>query len=241
MWTSISRAAQNFGPAPMYTWVTATSRIELSGTTFLNGVSKAANMLRDGQDVEQGDAVYCDLGNHWQSPVWLAATMSVQAILNAQSVDALGIVTREHVGDCIDAQEIIVISRDPFGMPERDLESSVVNGSLEVRGFGDHFSPMGMVADSDLVYRNGSESVSKSELILRAKSLIAEYSINSSSRISIDLADDFYIRLMWQVVIPVLAGCSVVLIDGPVDLGSLMSNERIGRHFDLEMMNGVTE
>ena len=229
MWANISRTAQACGPAPMYTWVDASSRIELSGTTFLNGVSKAANMLRDGLEIESDDALYCDLGNHWQSPVWLAAALSVQAVLESSPQDALCVVSRAAVSDCVGAAEIVVIGRDPFGMPERDLDSSVVNGSLEVRGFGDHFSPMGTYGEDDEVLNVENGSLTNAELVAAANELIAQHDISSTSRIAIGYFADVKERILWQVFIPVIAGCSVVLIDGDVDIESVLANERVDR------------
>ena len=241
MWASISRSAQACGPAPMFTWVDASSRIELSGTTFLNGVSKAANMLRDGLEIESGDSLYCDLGNHWQSPVWFAAAMSAQAVLQTSPQDALCVVSRSAVDDCVGASEIVVISRDPFGMPERDLDSSVVNGSLEVRGFGDHFSPMGAFDGDDTVLQLENGSLSKAELLAAANDLIVKHDISSSSRMAIELFADVKLRLLWQVVIPVVAGCSVVLIDGDIDVERVLANESVDRFISLATILDVKE
>ncbi len=241
MWELIARAAQTFGPAPMYTWVTDVSRIELSGTTFLNGVSKAANMLRDGLDVEDGESIYCNLGNHWQSPVWLAAAMSVQAVLDAQTQDALCVVDRDGIEFCSDARDIVIISRDPFGMPERDLSTSVVNGSLEVRGYGDHFSAMGRFADIDVVCRTGESTKTKTQLVAAAQELVAQHKLTSTSRVAIDYVGDLTTRLLWQVIVPAVVGCSVVLIDGTVDIEALVINERIDSFITLSTTHDVKE
>lgn len=51
---------------PFLTWY-GDERVELSYATFGNWVAKTANLLRDGYDVQPGDAVAVDLPPHWQS------------------------------------------------------------------------------------------------------------------------------------------------------------------------------
>ena len=51
--------------APFLTWY-GDERVELSYATFGNWVAKTANLLRDGYDVQPGDAVTVDLPPHWQ-------------------------------------------------------------------------------------------------------------------------------------------------------------------------------
>lgn len=234
MWNLIATSARAAGPSPMYTWVSDVGRIELSGITFLNGVSKAANMLRDGLDIEAADDVYVDLGNHWQSPVWIAAGLSIQARLVSNPHGALAVVTTAGLEDVADSREIVVISRDPFGMPEKNLEGRVVNGSQEVRGFGDVFSPMGAYSDSDEVFHDALSSSTLTEFTTLAKQLIAERGIVSGSRIAIPEIADLKTRTLWHVVVPAMTRCSVVLLDGTVDVSKICSDERVDHLIDAD-------
>lgn len=227
MWNDIAGAARACGSSPMYTWVNPIGRIELSGTTFLNGVSKAANMMRDGLDVEAGDEVYIDLGNHWQSPIWIAATLSVQAVVTTQSRGVLSIVDSALIHQVSDARETVVISRDPFGMPEKNLESSVVNGSLEVRGFGDVFSPMGKYASDEVILKNSNLELSFGDVRNAAEALISEQGIVSGSRIAIPGMLNLTQRVLWQVIAPMIARCSVVLLDDVVDSARTCEAEHV--------------
>ena len=229
MWNDIARSARACGSSPMYTWVSSVGRIELSGTTFLNGVSKAANMMRDGLDAEAGDDVFIDLGNHWQSPVWIGAALSVQAVITSQPENVLAVVSRDSVNDAQGSRQIVVISRDPFGMPEKNLDAAVINGSLEVRGFGDVFSPMGRFQDNDPVLRNAQGVRCLSELRETAASLIESHNIVTGSRIAIAGITDLLDRAMWHVVIPVIAQCSVVLLDGIEDHAKTCEVEQVDR------------
>lgn len=234
MWNEIAAAARACGSAPIYTWVNPVGRIELSGTTFLNGVSKAANMMRDGLDIESGDEIYIDLGNHWQSPIWFAAALSVQAIATSAANNVLAIVNSDSLERVATSRETVVISRDPFGMPEKNLDPSVVNGSLEVRGFGDVFSPMGAFTQNEAVFKGTQRSVSLSEVRSSAEVLIAEQEISEGSRIAIPGISDLTQRAMWQVVVPVLARCSVVLLDEVVDSSKTCEAEHVNRLISID-------
>lgn len=234
MWNLIATSARAAGPSPMYTWVSDAGRIELSGITFLNGVSKAANMLRDGLDIEAGDDVYIDLGNHWQSPVWFAAGLSVQARLVTNPQKALAVVTTVALDDVADSRNIVVISRDPFGMPEKNLDGRVINGSQEVRGFGDIFSPMGSYADSDVLFNDSIADMTLTEFTIRANQLIAQHGIAHGSRIAIREPSNLMTRALWQVVVPAMTRCSVVLLDGAGEVAKICSDERVDHLIDAD-------
>lgn len=234
MWKLISTSARAAGPSPLYTWVSEAGRVELSGTTFLNGVSKAANMLRDGLDINAGDDVYIDLGNHWQSPVWIAAGLSTQARLVISPLHALAIVAKETLDYLGNSRDIVVISRDPFGMPEKYLDSSVINGSQEVRGFADVFSPMGEYASDDVLFNDAATNVTSMEFRARADQLITQHGISSGSRIAISEKSDLITRALWQVVVPAITQSSVVLLDGTTDFAKICSDEQVDHLIDID-------
>jgi uncharacterized protein (TIGR03089 family) len=65
---------------PRVTWYGPDhERIELSGKTLLNWVSKTANLLTDELDAEPGTTVHVDLPAHWRTVSWLLATWAVGA------------------------------------------------------------------------------------------------------------------------------------------------------------------
>jgi uncharacterized protein (TIGR03089 family) len=229
MWNDIAGAARACGSSPMYTWVNPIGRIELSGITFLNGVSKAANMMRYGLEVESGDKVYIDLGNHWQSPIWFAAALSIQAVVTSQPTGAVSIVDNVSIHQAIGSRERVVISRDPFGMPEKNSDSSAVNGSLEVRGYGDVFSPMGAFRSDDCVFTGDLGEMTLAQTRLQASQMIADNEVATGSRIAIADVPALITRAIWQVVVPVMSRCSVVLLDGDIDGAKVCEAERVDR------------
>jgi uncharacterized protein (TIGR03089 family) len=65
---------------PRVTWYgPGGERVELSGKTLLNWVSKTANLLVDELDAEPGTAVGIDLPAHWRTVSWLLATWAAGA------------------------------------------------------------------------------------------------------------------------------------------------------------------
>ncbi len=237
MWKLILERCSLLGPAPMFTWVTEAARIELSGTTFLNAVSKASNMMRDGLDVEPGDNVYVDLGNHWQSPVWLSASLSVQAILGIDQSVPTRIVTQQSPIQPDPRVTTVVISRDPFGMPERELASGVINGSLEVRGFGDRFSPMSVQTETDILYREEWQQLAMGDVHSLVNDQMRAEGITPNSTIGITRAESPYLRLLWQVLVPIVGNCRVVLLDEIGNIDAVIATEQIDHLVELDKKN----
>ena len=83
-WQNLQATLKTSGPKPIYTWVSDNGRIELSVVTFANAVSKASNFLFEGLELDAGTRVNVSLGNHWQSPVWVAAALSTNLQLVTQ-------------------------------------------------------------------------------------------------------------------------------------------------------------
>ena len=124
-------------------------RVELSRATFDNWVSKTANMLVDGFGSQPGDRVAAALPVHWQALVWLSACWSVGAVAEV-SGDG-GVPANAHVAvagaagleAALDsgAEEVVGTSLHPLGLPLPEVPPLVLDYSVEVRGYGDRFSP----------------------------------------------------------------------------------------------------
>ena len=128
------------GPAPIVTWVSDVGRIELSAITFNNAISKASNYLVDGLELEEDATVSVSLGNHWQSPIWFGVALSTGlTIVENDPAITFGANAAAQTWQG-SPDEFVVVSRDPFGMPEKDIPAGFINGSAEVRNFGDFFS-----------------------------------------------------------------------------------------------------
>lgn len=224
MWQNISLAALHHGAAPMFTWRSGDSRIELSGKTYLNSVSKAANFLSDGLEVEYGQKVFIDLGNHWQSPVWQAAAVAVGAVINNEPA-ALNIVNDEEYFSL--PNTIALVSKDPFGMPVRDLPGHVINASAEVRGFGDYYAPSFAASEIAPVAAWGINSQQAQEI---AASRVADHGIEIGESIAVLNPPNLETAAIWQLYVPIFNKSAVVLLDGSFDREKVQAQEHVA-HF----------
>lgn len=70
-------------PTPVVTFydVATGERVELSGVTLANWVSKVANLLVDELDVERGTRIRIGLPSHWLRFVWLLGAWRVGAVV----------------------------------------------------------------------------------------------------------------------------------------------------------------
>ncbi len=219
------------GPAPIVTWFSSAGRIELSTVTFANAVSKAGNFLVDGLELEESSNLNVNLGNHWQSPVWLATSLCVGIELNDQAPifishsDAITTWT-----DAID--QLIVVSRDPFGMPEKDLPAGYINGSAEVRNFGDYFSPSWENLGAVLTFEE--ISYSWAELVAMADSQRKHDEIEPGTRVGVAGNLNLLQAVIYQVVMPISFGISLVLIDQvDPDINKITEQEKIAKFVSL--------
>ena len=219
------------GPAPIITWLSSAGRIELSTVTFANAVSKAGNFLVDGLELEERSKLNVNLGNHWQSPVWIATSLCVGIELNDQAPilishsDAITTWT-----GAID--QLIVVSRDPFGMPEKDLPAGYINGSAEVRNFGDYFSPSWENLGAVLTFEE--ISYSWAELLAMADSQRKQDGIEPGTRVGVARNFNLLQAVIYQVVMPISFGISLVLIDQvDLDIIKIREQEKIAKFVSL--------
>ena len=219
------------GPAPIITWLSSAGRIELSTVTFANAVSKAGNFLVDGLELEERSKLNVNLGNHWQSPVWIATSLCVGIELNDQAPilishsDAITTWT-----GAID--QLIVVSRDPFGMPEKDLPAGYINGSAEVRNFGDYFLPSWENLGAVLTFEE--ISYSWAELLAMADSQRKQDGIEPGTRVGVARNFNLLQAVIYQVVMPISFGISLVLIDQvDLDIIKIREQEKIAKFVSL--------
>ena len=210
MFKELQRNVRERGPAPIVTWLSSAGRIELSTVTFANAVSKAGNFLVDGLELEQGSKLNVNLGNHWQSPVWLATSLCAGVELSDQA--PMLIAHSDAITSWSGASDqLIVVSRDPFGMPEKDLPAGLVNGSGEVRNFGDYYSPswenLGAVITFEEI------SYSWAELVALADSKRIQNGIESGTRVGLLGNFNLLQAVICQVAMPISFDLAVVLID----------------------------
>ena len=204
MWNEVSRSLNNIGPAPVITWLSPGGRIELSGRTFLNAISKAGNYLVDGCGFDDESTIRVELENHWQAPVWKLAALVAGIGLSDKSENIFCFADSPLIGNKF------VVSRDPFGMPAKDLPADVENVSLEVRSHGDYFAPIYSLVDPAV--RFGGSSPSETDLFELVSSQVSANEIQGAY--ALKATDNNLDSLIYQALIPALTGNAVVLLDG---------------------------
>jgi len=219
---------RNRGPAPIVTWVSDVGRIELSTITFNNAISKASNFLVDGLELEEDATVCVSLGNHWQSPVWLGTALTTGLTI-VESDPAITFGTNAAAHNWLGSpDEFVVVSRDPFGMPEKDVPSGIIHGSAEVRNFGDFFSPRWSISPDHIVVVVDSGKFTWSQLIQRAQELADTHELKPGQSYGLHCTSDLVTTLAFQVVLPVAFGHSVVLIDqSNPDIDAIKKQEKL--------------
>ena len=231
MFKELQRNVRERGPAPIVTWLSSAGRIELSTVTFANAISKASNFLVDGLELEQGSRLNVNLGNHWQSPVWLATSLCAGIELSDQVT--MLIANSDAITSWTGASDqLIVVSRDPFGMPEKNLPAGFINGSAEVRNFGDYFLPSW--ENSGSVVTSEGISYSWSELVAMADLKRIQNGIESGTRVGIAGDLNLLQAVIYQVVMPISFDLAVVLIDQEnPDITKITEQEKIAKFVSL--------
>ena len=218
------------GPAPIVTWVSDIGRIELSAITFNNAISKASNFLVDGLELEEDATVSISLGNHWQSSVWFGVALATGlTIVENDPAITFGANAAAQTWQG-SPDEFVVVSRDPFGMPDKEIPNGFVNGSAEVRNFGDFFSPRWSISPDHNAIAIGSGELTWTQLVQRAQELADAHELKSGQSYGLHGTSDLVTTIAFQVVLPVAFGHSVVLIDqANPDLAAIKKQEKLGQ------------
>ena len=212
-WTELQRNTSSRGATPLVTWLSDIGRIELSTVTFANAVSKAGNFLIDGLELEEDATVSVSLGNHWQSPVWIGTALATGLTITDQDpAITFGIKSQAQTWQG-SPEEFVIVSQDPFGMPDKEIPGGFINGSAEVRNFGDYFSPAWPVALDQAVVQLESTELTWDQLVACALKLAEQHSITSGISYGLYGTSDLVTLAALQVVLPVVNENSVVLID----------------------------
>jgi uncharacterized protein (TIGR03089 family) len=209
----LQKCMRDRGPAPIVAWVSDIGRIELSAITFNNAISKASNFLIDGLELEAGVTVNVTLGNHWQSPVWLGTALTTGLTITDQDpAVTFGVKSQAQIWQG-SPEEFVVISQDPFGMPDKEIPAGFVNGSAEVRNFGDYFTPAWPAASDHVAVHFESSELTSGQLVSRALELAEQYGIKSGQGYGLHGTSDLLTLAALHVVLPVMNQNAVVLID----------------------------
>jgi uncharacterized protein (TIGR03089 family) len=224
----LQQTLKNRGPSPLVTWVSDMGRIELSAVTFANSVSKASNFLIDGLELNEDSLIAIELGNHWQSPVWLGTGLATGIkVTDENGATRFGMLAdaQDWTGD---TEGFVVVSQHPFGMPDKDIPSGFVNGSAEVRNFGDYFAPTWPVAPNEIVLVMGDKEFTWDQLVAHSLELANQYEIKAEQIYGLHGLGDLLTKIALQVVLPISNQNSVVLIDQvEPDLAAIKKQEKI--------------
>lgn len=114
------------------------SRIELSGTTLLNWVSKTAHFLRLELMIDDGTPIQCALKDHWQSTAALLGIVCAGATL-AEEADIV-FAGADNYHDFVDSQELVVLPYDPFCMQSLEIPEWAHHFGHSIRPHADVYS-----------------------------------------------------------------------------------------------------
>lgn len=231
---SLKKVVAESGPKPVITWLSDVGRIELSAVTFANAISKASNFLIDGLELDEESSISVELSNHWQSPVWLGAALATGITITDQD-SSISFGSNAMTSTWSDSPEkFVVISQDPFGMPDKNVDPQFINGSAEVRNFGDYFAPAWPVSPEHKVLMSEPASFSWDELKQHAEQLAARHKIESGKSYGLLGSLDLVERTVFQLVIPIVLRSPVVLIEQTtVNQDDIMRQEKLDQIVEL--------
>ncbi len=131
---------------PLLTYVDGPARIELSGATAKNWVSKTANLLVDGYGSPERVGLLLPL--HWQTPCLLLGAVAAGAavVVASTAADLAGCaVAFTGVADAeaaLDAgvEDVLACSLTPFATRLASVPPMVSDAAVEIPSYGDHFN-----------------------------------------------------------------------------------------------------
>jgi uncharacterized protein (TIGR03089 family) len=158
-------------------------RVELSATTTANWAAKAANLLRDECDVEEGTPVAVLLPAHWQTAAVLLAIWWCGAEVVAEPADAEWVLCDAERVDLAlavaPAGGVVALSLDAFGKGIPGLPAGVVDFAPEVRLHGDEFVRFSTVPDTAAALTGGTVA----EVLADARSRAGNLGIGPADRV----------------------------------------------------------
>jgi uncharacterized protein (TIGR03089 family) len=130
---------------PLLTALDGPARVELSGATTRNWVSKTANLLVDGHG--SPDRVGLLLPLHWQTVCLLLGGVAAGAtVVLARTPDELAgcpvaFTTAASAEAALDAgvEDVLACSLTPFATRLAELPPLVLDAAVEIPSYGDHF------------------------------------------------------------------------------------------------------
>ncbi|MEV6633933.1 TIGR03089 family protein [Actinoplanes sp. NPDC051470] len=225
-------AVRRDATAPLITYYDDHSgeRVELSGATLDNWVSKTANLLVDGVGLGQGDTVAVVLPPHWQAAAItlgaFTAGLAVDLGSDPQPVEA--VFTSLELTERASAwptSERYVTGLLPFALGLHTPPPGFVDYPTEVRTHGDHFRPIQPVLANDAALA-GPMEMSHEDLAEAATARAEELGLKAGDRVLVD-AFAHPDPLDWLFA-PIQRGATVVLCVNldPIGVDHRMTTEK---------------
>jgi len=206
-------------------------RVEMSFATFDNWVAKTANMLVDGLGVLPGERVALALPLHWQSLAWAVACWSAGATVVLAGEDSweadLAVAEAARVDAAFNsgAREVVAASLHPLGLPLDDCLPAAMDYTVEVRGYGDRFSPV-RVDPLAAALEHGGTVYSGAELADTGREYARLGKLTAEDRVAIITPDSAPLTLLGDDLsrfLGVLAAASSIVLIPAQDSTTLQS------------------
>nr|WP_237768263.1 TIGR03089 family protein [Serinicoccus sp. CNJ-927] len=144
-------------------------RIEISRKVLRTWVSKAANALQEGLDVQPGSVVLVDLpAPHWRLAYWALAVWSVGATLTVDTHEGADVLVTddpdsEVAGDC---DEVVAVALPALARAfDGELRSGVMDEAAELASYADDFTAWDEAEEEDTALVSGGERVTYADLL----------------------------------------------------------------------------
>lgn len=192
-------------------------RLDLSGATLDNWVSKTANLLVDGLGLGPGDVAAVRLPPHWLTAAVLLGCWSAGLAVDLAGSDGRAVAFGT-ADSGLSADEVYALSLAPLGLPFRPGPPvGTLDYVIEIRPYGDHFQPR--VEPTVAALADGTSHAA----------LVAGRPVVPAPRVLID-ADRTPDPLDWLVA-PLGSGATIVLCAhlDPARLDARLATERAVR------------
>ena len=231
----VRNTVQSRSSQPVVTWISNGGRIELSAVTLANGISKAANLLRDQCEIASGSHVFINLPVHWQTSVWLGAAHSVSSSVVVVDVQSDLRITSDPGNESSAHTETGVVSLDPFGRPVEVKDPFLINLSADVRMHPDQFMPTQGFEDEQSCIRDGQGDLLWADLETRVSELADQFGIETGTKFAISELPLTIDAALLYCAVPLLTGSSVILLDslGETEIDKALAQENCTLHISL--------
>lgn len=190
-------------------------RIELSRKVLGTWVSKAANALQEGLDVEPGTVVLLDVpAPHWRLAYWSLAIWSVGATVTLDAYEGADVMitTSPDAGPAQDADEVIAVSLPALARSfGSDLRAGVMDEAREISSFGDSFVPWDEAEPDETALVTDGQRTAYRDVVPTGP---ASSQAGRGPRVVISTTDSA--MCLQQMLLCWAAGGSVVLVRGSV-------------------------